>query len=94
MQVGVYYGVVKGKTVILPDEVQLIEGSVVTIKGPVADLEQVPVALREALFWRYMAETGQIAAPKQALTPRASEDFEPIRVTGKPLSETIIEERR
>lgn len=52
------------------------------------------LALDEKDFKRYLSEIG-LLAPKQPQVPTPSlEDRSPIQMQGKPLSETILEERR
>jgi len=52
------------------------------------------IGLDEQDFKRYLIEIG-LLAPKQPQVPAASpKDRSPIHIQGKPLSETILEERR
>ena len=67
----------------------LKEGQRVTITVE----DEAEIAKREEAFRRQMEEEGLIAHfPKPDEPPPA--DFKPIQIVGKPLSETIIEERR
>ncbi len=88
----VCYGMVKGNSIILLGDAQLAEGSIVEIRLP--ELDQVPEEVREGAFLQYLLATGRISAiPKRGSRSRR-EEFEPIEVKGKPLSEIIIEERQ
>jgi hypothetical protein len=52
------------------------------------------LSLDENDFKRYLSEIG-LLAPKQSQVPASSpEDRSPIQIQGRPLSETILEERR
>lgn len=55
-------------------------------------LEEAEANRRAAVFEQMRAEG--ILLPKKPAPPDASASFKPIEVRGKPLSETIIEERR
>ena len=49
----------------------------------------------EELFEQKLLEAGLISEiPKRSPTPEHFRDFKPVEVKGKPVSETIIEERR
>ena len=67
----------------------LTEGQRVTITIE----DEAEIKKREAEFRRKMKEEGRIVhfPPPQEPPPA---NFTPIKITGKPLSETIIEERR
>jgi len=55
---------------------------------------KIPQSSGEDDFKRYLSEMG-LLAPKQSQVPAPSpEDRSPIQIQGKPLSETILEERR
>src|SRR5262245_43844451 len=56
-------------------------------------LSQRPERLTEDEFERRMIAAGRLGERKPA-TAGSRRDFTPIRTTGKPLSEVIIEERR
>jgi len=61
---------------------------------PQAGQHRIPQSLDEDDFKRYLSEIG-LLTPKQPSVPTPSpEDRSPIQIQGKPLSETIIEERR
>jgi hypothetical protein len=87
-----------GKTVTLPDDVyarleQQAAAQGITIPELISRLEH---ELEEA---RLDAAEGSMRAkglllPRHEPTPGALLDFEPVPIQGKPLSETIIEERR
>ncbi len=88
----VYYGMVKGNSIILLGDAQLAEASIVEIRLP--ELDQVPEEVREEAYLQYLLATGRISAIPKRGSCSSGEDFEPIEVKGKPLSEIIIEERR
>lgn len=70
-----------------PEDLQrLIE----TLSHPV---QQKP-AMSEEEFQAHLLEAGIISDLPKPLAERQASDFLPITVQGKPLSETIIEERR
>jgi len=90
----VYYGVVRGKTVILPDEARLAEGTVVEVRAVAEDRAPPQLPLPEELVKQDLHEAGLLLEIKRPALESCEDDFTPITVTGKPLSETIIEERR
>ncbi len=49
---------------------------------------------REDEFERYLAAKGIITLPEPSPEDDADDNWEPVTVTGKPISEMIIEERR
>lgn len=67
----------------------LVDGQRVTITVE----DEAEIQKREAEFHRRMEEDGLIVHFPEPDEP-APADFKPIEVSGKPLSETIIEERR
>ena len=52
-----------------------------------------PDPARQALF-REMVEEGDLELPSESFDLKAFLRYRPIKVKGKPISETIIEERR
>jgi hypothetical protein len=89
----IYYGVVRNGVVVLPDEAQLDEGSLVEVRGPLVDAER-PLALRKTLLEQRLIDAGVLDPPDEAAPFPEEVDFTPIEVKGKPLSEIIIEDRR
>lgn len=89
----VYYGTVKGKTIVLGEDAKLDEGSMVEVRPlgteQVRQLEEDDLRVQRALL-----EAGLIAEirPLGARPPEA--ELPPIQVEGTPLSEVIIAERR
>ena len=83
----VYYGVVKDGMVLLPEEVQLEEGTTVEIQPtpPLSPEEQV----RQDLL-----RTGILSRIARPPSYRVDEDRTLVVVFGEPLSEQIIRERR
>lgn len=89
-----YFGLVKGGVVLLPPEVSLADGTVVEIR--VAEAVQVAGderAIGDAAKRRLVA-LGLLTEIKGATLLPSADDRRLIEVEGKPLSETIIEERR
>lgn len=88
----VYSGVVKDNVIVLPDGVQLEEGTEVEVR-PVASNGTEPET-PEQLFKRKLREAGLVLNfPDPSQRPTRKER-RPIKAKGKPLSQTIIEERR
>lgn len=89
----IYYGTVKGNTVILPREVRLAEG--LTVQVRVWHLPRPTTTTKmasEAQFQQKLLELGLLSGLK---VPSSSlKEATLISVAGKPLSELIIEERR
>jgi hypothetical protein len=79
-------GVYDGKKVVLlePLPVPAHTSVEVSVTGESLDLEQV--------YWQQLVELGLIAEVRPL--PLDEEPFSPVRATGKPVSEAIIEERR
>lgn len=73
-----------------PDELQQVRTAVDSLLA-----ETPQPQMTEDEFERYLAAKGVISLPQVSEGDDADdEDWEPVEVTGKPLSETIIEERR
>jgi hypothetical protein len=92
--VSVYRGIVKGKTVVLPADAQLAEGSVVEIRVITTELESATDDVGDQAVQAALVTTGilrrmQPLGAKSAVTERPL-----LRVEGPPVSETIISERR
>lgn len=90
----VYLGVVKGKTVVLPPEAQLADGSIVEVRlaGPV--LEVAPDDIADQQVQAALVAAGLLQRI-QPLGVRSVEERRPLlRLAGPPVSETIIAERR
>jgi len=88
----VYYGVVKDRVVVLPENVHLAEGLIVEVWLPRRKRSQ-PV-LPEDTFRQKLLEFGLLSEIKRPSSSEPAGDRAPIRVKGKPLSQIIIEERR
>ena len=90
----VYRGVVREGKVTLPDDVALPDGTAVEVRtletplGGDTDEERLD-RLEQALL-----ASGLMKEFKRPPFPPETGDRTPIRVEGKPLSETIIEDRR
>lgn len=90
----VYQGIVKDNAIVLPAEVHLDDGMVVEVHVPANAAVDNDLAAREAAFRQYLIETGRLIKPPESPRREELEIIEPIQVTGKPLSEMIIEDRR
>jgi hypothetical protein len=87
-----------GKTITLPDDVyerleQQAAARGITIPELISKLEHELEEARLDAAEESMRAKG-LLLPKRELAPGALLDFEPVPIKGKPLSETIIEERR
>ena len=87
-------GVVKGRTVLLPDSIQLTEGAEVEVRVRDERRKSAPSALSEKAFKEKLIEIGllkewRLPGDDKAMTVRI-----PAEVQGRPLSELIIAERR
>jgi Fe2+ transport system protein FeoA len=77
-------GIYDGAKIVLLDPVSLAPNTRVEVLIPESDMEQV--------YWQRLVELGLI---KEVRAPLAKDQpFTPVHVTGAPLSQTIIEERR
>lgn len=88
----VYSGVVKDNVIVLPEGVQLEEGTEVEVR--LLSTNGTEPKTPEQIFERKLREAGLVLNfpdPSQ-VPPRR--DRRPIRAKGKTLSQTIIEERR
>jgi len=79
-------GVYDGTKVVLLDSLPIRPHTTVEmlIVKPTIDAEQV--------YWQRLIDLGLIREVR--LQPTAEQPFEPVRVTGTPISQTILEERR
>lgn len=89
-----YPGVVQGNVVILPDDIHLADGLTVEIHIPASDAEPSSQADPEAAFLQRLLELGLLTEIRTPDRTQDDRDRVLIEVEGKPLSETIIEERR
>lgn len=89
----VYRGVVKDNVIVLPEGVHLDEGLIAEVRIPPVVAKQPWAAHPEDRFKQRLAELGLL---REIKTPSgvSGGDRTPIQVKGKPLSQTIIEERR
>jgi hypothetical protein len=90
----IYHGIVRGNLVVLPEGVRLEEGLRVEVRtlsqdDALSNEEQLEEQFRERLV-----ASGLLSENKQVSRQAPRGDHTPIRVEGKPLSQTIIEERR
>jgi hypothetical protein len=89
----VYHGVVKGNTVVLPEDARLPDGTPVEVRV-VEPQEDASDEELEMLFLERLLEVGMISEIKPRGSRSPADDFTPIEVKGRPLSEIVIEERR
>jgi hypothetical protein len=88
----VYHGVVRGQVVVVSEGAQLDEGSLVEVRLP--GRRRSKPARTEAEFKQRLLHSGLLREIKTPVPLAGTEDRRPIYVEGKPLSQTIIEERR
>jgi hypothetical protein len=95
VNMSIYYGIVRGNVVVLPEHVHLAEGSVVEVHAPTADIGPAQRASPLEVVQEELQKAGLLLELKRppAESPEGL-DRTPIRVTGKPASEIIVEERR
>lgn len=77
---------------VLPEDVQLDEGSLVEVRLP--GHKRSKPARTEAEFKQRLLQSGLLREIKTPIPAPTTEDRRPIHVQGKSLSQTIIEERR
>ncbi|MBI4673450.1 MAG: hypothetical protein HY741_17495 [Chloroflexi bacterium] len=92
-QAAIYYGVVKGNTIVMPAGAHLTEGSTVEVR-PMVQAPPAKQDEKEMLFKQRLLAMGLIKEIKMPRRYVLRGNRKPIRVSGKPLSETIVEERR
>ncbi len=88
----IYQGMIKGKVVVLPEEVHLEEGTIVEVRfllSPQAQSSQPTESMFKQRLITLNLLTEAKTPPPISLKARRF-----IQVKGKPLSQTIIEERR
>ncbi len=90
----VYRGVVKDRVVVLVDGDDLPEGSAVEVRVVVSDAENTPRARVPDAVKAEMLARGLVLEFKEPPMIAPEDDYRPIQVAGKPLSEIIIEDRR
>jgi hypothetical protein len=87
-------GVVKGRTVLLPDSIQLTEGAEVEVRVRDERRKHTPSALSEKAFKEKLIEIGLLKEWRLPRDDKAMTVRIPAEVQGRPLSELIIAERR
>lgn len=87
-------GVVKGRTVLLPDSIQLTEGAEVEVRVRDKRRKHTPSALSEKTFKEKLIEIGLLKEWRLPRDDKAMTVRIPAEVQGRPLSELIIAERR
>ena len=89
-----YRGIVNGNVVMLPADAQLTEGQVVEVYVPPSESERPVESSLEQRLKRRVIELGLVRESAVAPQGLTDNDWTPIEVTGKPLSEYVIEDRR
>ncbi len=89
-----YRGIVKGNVVVLPEDAELAEGQVVEVYVPPSESEQLVASSPEQRLKRRLIELDLVRESAVAAQEPADNDRIPIEVTGKPLSEYVVEDRR
>ena len=87
-------GVVKGRTVLLPDSIQLTEGAEVEVRVRDERRKSAPSALSEKAFKEKLIEKGLLKELSAPAKPETIMVRAPAQVEGQPLSALIIAERR
>ncbi len=90
----VYYGVVKGNAVMLPEGMHLAEGLVVEIRPLSPRHKNSKQPPSEDLFKQRLLESTLLRGIKAPSSSLPQGDRAPIQVKGKPLSQMVLEERR
>jgi len=91
----VYRGVVKGNTVMLEGPADLADGVIVEVRPIASSPEELAEREREEEFQRHLLEIGRISSIPSREPDPLDIDFTPIPIlSGPPVSQTIIEERR
>ncbi|MGI8587573.1 MAG: hypothetical protein ACR2M0_07805 [Chloroflexia bacterium] len=91
MAEAIYHGVVRGNVVVLAEGVHLDDGLRVEVRAPAPEVEAQQAA--EDLLKQKLMESGLVKEFRNPPYPPTGDRI-PIHVKGKPLSETIIEDRR
>ena len=87
-------GVVKGRTVLLPDSIQLTEGAEVEVRVRDERRKYTPSAPSGKAFKEKLIEIGLLKEWRLPREDKAMTVRIPAEVQGRPLSELIIAERR
>jgi hypothetical protein len=90
----ILFGVVRGNTVVLPDDAGLPDGQTVEIRPIGAVSQNTTDDAAEEAFLHKLVEKGLLEDVKRPPRVPPAEDRSPIEVKGTPLSQMIIEERR
>jgi hypothetical protein len=87
-------GVVKGRTVLLPDSIQLTEGAEVEVRVRTERRKYTPSAFSEKAFKEKLIEIGLLKEWRLPGDAKTRTVRIPAEIQGRPLSELIIAERR
>jgi hypothetical protein len=90
----IYHGIVRGNLVVLPEGVRLEEGLRVEVRTLSQDDALTEEEQREEQFRNRLVATGLLRENKRLSRQAPDGNHTPIQGEGKPLSQTIIEERR
>ncbi len=89
-----YYGVVRGHRIVLPEGTDLEDGTVVEIRVLDSSEGEEDRLSPNSPLAQALVASGLMLEVKPPLTSMPDGDRTPIKVTGEPLSETIIRDRR
>jgi hypothetical protein len=94
-----YRGTVRGKVVVLSEEVDLHDGQEVEVRAVAADerpagMAQLDNVDPEEAFLQHLLEIGLISEIKRRSPVEPPDRISPAKLPGKPLSEIVLEERR
>ena len=90
----VYRGVVRGKQIVLTEPTDLADGTPVEVRVALPLPPTPEERAREDAFLRHLLEIGMIHRIPPKLPDPPDLDRTPVPVEGRPVSETLIEDRR
>ncbi len=91
----IYSGIVKHNQILLEGDVQLADGVRVEVRPQgLVDAEPTPSAAAEKDFLEHLRTAGLLLEGPTPMPAHTELDRTPIEVSGEPLSQTIIIERR
>jgi hypothetical protein len=88
----VYYGVIRDRVVVLSGDAPLVEGQRVEVR--ILDRKRARARSGEEAFQQHLLKIGLLSETRSATPVQAIQERKLVEVTGKPLSQIIIEERR
>jgi hypothetical protein len=90
----IFYGVVKGNKVVLPEDVVIPDGTTVEVRTSGLSNHHTDHVISEAEFMQRLLDEGLLIEIRRPDRTQADIVRPLIQVEGQPLSEMIIEERR